>query len=159
MQAYPQMQMQMPMGLGMGVPVVQPPPPPRKSRTMLFIVVAVLALGVGAGVFLYLSRRASSTAASTTAVVGNGLMLYSGTNFDGQSFCAKPGVQAGDLPFVPQSFRVPVGVYVTFTLDASTSQGGTFKSSGGADMSVSSLAVTLSKVNSISVLAQVGAKG
>ena len=138
--------MQMPMMMPMSMPM----PPVRKSHTGIIVAILIVLVLGGGGVAYFMYHKSSTASLSSDQ---NGVMMYSGKNFNGSSYCAKPGVALSSLPFVPQSMKVPAGVYMQYSLEATTTAGGTFKSGGVTNASWSNLGVTLATVTSISVLA------
>ena len=143
------MQMQMPMMMPL-------PTPPKRSRAMLIgLVLLILLLGGGAAAFMVFRKGAVTNQGSTAPTSTqdcNGVLMYMGKNYDGQSYCAKPGVALSDLPFVPQSANVPAGVYVQYTMGATTTAGGTFTGGGTTNSGWGNLNITLDKVTGISVV-------
>ena len=139
--------MQMPMQMPQYMPVPLPPPKPRSKAVLISVMVIVLLCLGGVGVYMLSNKRKL-----TPAACEHGVMLYSGSNFNGSSYCAKAGAVTADLPFVPQSMKAPAGLQ--YSMEAQTTAAGTFKSSGlgvGAS-SFANLPVTLKAVTSFSVL-------
>lgn len=145
----------------------QPPPPAPKSTMFLLIAMVLVLVVLAAGGGFWVSSRSTKSVVTSSAINGvipsttadapacAGVLLYSGkTVGSGDQYCAKPGTGPSDLPFVPQSFLIPQGSTLKWTIACTTDANnntGSMNMTASAPGSISNLPATIIKVNTFSV--------